>query len=270
MGRSKACLEWHGSTLLRRIAGVAGRGCGGPAVVAVAPGQELPWLPAHVTVVRDPVEGCGPLQGIAGGLDAARQLDADGAVVVSVDLPLLHVAFVARLAALLREDPESDVVLPVLGGFRQPLAAAYRTSLAARAQALCADGPAKPGRLFSASRVREVAATTLLADRRLALLDPELESVTNVNDPDAYAAVRARPAPAVRVRCFGAVALGSSAQTGWAEVAAATVGVAAESVGVAMDGHVAAAIDGDHVSTDPSEPLCGGEEVAFISADAGG
>jgi molybdopterin-guanine dinucleotide biosynthesis protein A len=36
----------------------------------VRPGQLLPALPAGVAVVQDPVEGLGPMQGIAAGLAA--------------------------------------------------------------------------------------------------------------------------------------------------------------------------------------------------------
>src|ERR687897_869016 len=42
MGRPKATLDWHGSTLLRRAAGIVGRAVDGPVVVVRAAGQELP------------------------------------------------------------------------------------------------------------------------------------------------------------------------------------------------------------------------------------
>ncbi|MGQ0577248.1 MAG: NTP transferase domain-containing protein, partial [Pseudonocardia sp.] len=71
MGSPKAALEWHGSTLLARAAGVLARVVDGPVVVVAAPGQELPALPAGVEVARDPVGGRGPVPGIAAGLGAA-------------------------------------------------------------------------------------------------------------------------------------------------------------------------------------------------------
>ena len=56
MGTPKADLEWHGSTLLRRVTGIVARGAGGPIVVVRAPGQQLPALPKGV--VQGPsVEG---------------------------------------------------------------------------------------------------------------------------------------------------------------------------------------------------------------------
>src|SRR3954453_4940984 len=91
VGRPKAALEWHGSTLLRRVTGLVARAVDGPVIVVRAPGQDLPAL-AGVEVVEDPREGEGPLQGIAAGL---RALDgrADIAFVAAVDLPLLDPAF---------------------------------------------------------------------------------------------------------------------------------------------------------------------------------
>ncbi len=70
MGTPKAALEWHGTTLLRRTTAVLARTVSGPVIVVRAPGQPLPDLPCDVRIVEDPVEGVGPLQGIAAGLSA--------------------------------------------------------------------------------------------------------------------------------------------------------------------------------------------------------
>src|SRR3954453_15599063 len=63
MGTSKAALEWHGSTLLSRTVSVLAEVVDGPLVVVTSPGQDLPALPPTVTVVEDPIEGLGPMQG---------------------------------------------------------------------------------------------------------------------------------------------------------------------------------------------------------------
>src|SRR5262249_492349 len=102
MGTPKAALEWHGSTLLRRTAGILGRGTGGPVVVVRAREQELPGLPDDVIVADDPREGKGPVQGIAAGLGALRGL-ADRAFVSSTDMPFLHPAFVRRVLRALED-----------------------------------------------------------------------------------------------------------------------------------------------------------------------
>src|SRR5689334_4027760 len=128
MGTAKAALEWHGSTLLRRTVGIVGRAAGGAVVVVRAAGQDLPGLPQGTMVVDDPREGKGPVQGIAAGLAAIAGL-AEAAFVCSTDMPFLHPAFVRRVLRVVREDG-ADVCLPIARGYPQPLAAAYRTSLA--------------------------------------------------------------------------------------------------------------------------------------------
>src|SRR6266702_4597539 len=93
MGTPKAALEWHGSTLLWRTAGILARATGGPVVVVRAPGQELPALPPGTEVVPDPREGLGPLQGIAAGLAA---LSGRAAAAYRVALAPLAAGLVAR------------------------------------------------------------------------------------------------------------------------------------------------------------------------------
>lgn len=192
MGERKADLEWHGSTLLRRTTGVLAQAGAEPLFVVVAPGQAHPDAGPGVSVVEDAREGLGPLQGLAVGLAAAAG-HAPWAFVCATDLPFLQRAFVARVLAAVADDV--DVVLPRARGHRQPLAAAYRTSLAPRVEGLVAAGRLRIASLFEACRVAELDEDTLLADGGLAAADPALESVVNVNTPAEYAAARARPVP---------------------------------------------------------------------------
>lgn len=264
MGTSKAALEWHGSTLLYRTAALLGRTLGGPVIVVAAPDQELPDLPRAVRVVHDPVAGLGPLQGIAAGLSATADV-APLAFVCSTDLPFLHPAFVRRVLAGM---DDVDAALPHALGHRQPLAAGYRTALGLLATELVAEGGRRPGQLFERCRVRQLTDADLLADPALARHDPDLDSVLNVNEPDAYAAARARPGPQIEVERYGALARGGNTRT--ATVNAATLGEAAEAVELTLGLHVVAALNGDRISTDLRLPLAAGDVVAFLSADAGG
>ena len=271
MGNPKAALEWHGSTLLRRTTGVLHRAGLSPVVVVRAPGQELPDLAPWVRVAEDPQEGLGPLQGIAVGLAAVAAAGAASAFVCSTDLPFLHPAFVTRVLAPLRDATATgpDVVLPVARGFPQPLAAAYRTQLAEAVAALVAVRRLRPAFLFDEVSVLQLDDAALLADPALALADPALDSVLNVNEPVDYDEARARPAPAVSVECFGVLATGPAGR-GSHEHRAATVGLAARAVGLELDGHVLAAVNGDQTGRDPDLPLVAGDRVSFVSADAGG
>ena len=246
MGTPKAWLDWHGTPLLRRVVGLVARGAGGPVVVVRAPGQELPALPAGVRVVEDAAEGNGPLQGLLAGLSA---VDADVAFAASTDVPFLHPRFVA---AVCRAAEGADAAVPFVGGYRQPLAAAYRRALVPLVEALVAEEKLKPAFLFER------------CDTRWLEELPHPESVRNLNAPEDYAAAHAEPAPCVRVRCFGPL------RRAPADVRAATLGAAAAAAGVSLDGHVIAALNGDQIARDPDEPLAEGDEVAFMAADAGG
>ena len=266
MGTPKAALEWHGSTLLHRTAAIVTRATGGPVVVVRASGQELPELPTAVTVVDDPREGKGPVQGIAAGL-AALVGRADAAFITSTDLPFLHPAFINTVLRALEDGP--DVALPVARGYQQPLAAAYRTSLAGLAERLVKEERLRPAFLFQECTVTRLDDATLLADPVLKERDPDLDSVLNVNTPDEYQAARQRPAPEVTVQLFGALAK-SGRPGGPHQVRAATVQGAADAAGLPFDRHVTAALNGDQITRDPATPLAQGDIVFFMSADAGG
>jgi molybdopterin-guanine dinucleotide biosynthesis protein A len=268
MGRPKSGLEWHGSTLLRRTAGIVARATSGPVVVVRAPGQDLPELPEGILVADDPREGKGPLQGIAAGL-AALNGHAEVAFVCSTDMPFLHPAFIRRVLGILEEGEGTDVALPVARGYKQPLAAGYRVSLAESAERLVKEDRLRPAFLFEECRVRMLDDAALKQDPVLAALDPDLDSVLNVNTPADYAAARARPAPAVTVQLFGTVAKGGDSG-GPHLVRAATVGAAADAVAVVFDRHVTAALNGDQITRDRTTPLAAGDTVFFLSADAGG
>jgi molybdopterin-guanine dinucleotide biosynthesis protein A len=266
MGRPKANLEWHGSTLLHRVTGIVGRAVDGPVVVVRAADQELPELPPGVRVVDDAAEGRGPLQGLAAGL-AAVAGEVELAYVSSTDVPLLHPAFVTAVVRA-AAGPDVDVALPIVHGFRHPLAAAYRTSLVDSVERLIAEDRMRPAFLFEQCRVRELSEDDLLRDRDLAEADPELLSVLNVNEPDDYERARARAAPSVTVRRYGTLATNLGREP--VAIRAATLAAAATAAGLALDRHVVAALNGDQITRHPELPLAGGDEIAFLAADAGG
>jgi molybdenum cofactor guanylyltransferase len=268
MGTPKAALEWHGTTLLHRTTGVVARATGGPVVVVRAPGQELPALPKGISVVDDPREGKGPIQGIAAGLAALRGR-ADIAFVSSTDMPFLHPAFIRRVLRVLGDSESTDVALPVARGFKQPLAAAYRVSLADTAERLVKEDRLRPAFLFDECTVEQLDDDALRKDPVLAALDPDLDSVVNVNTPAEFQAALARLAPEVTIQLFGTLAK-AGGTSGPHAVRAATVGAAADALGLVLDRHVTAALNGDQITRDGETPLVTGDTVFFLSADAGG
>lgn len=257
MGSPKANLDWHGSTLLRRVTGIIARCVDGPVVVVSAAGQQLPELDPAVEVVEDAREYRGPLQGLAGGLEA---VDGRAAVayVSSTDLPLLHPAFVRRVVSSLSD--RWDVVLPEVGGHRQPLAAAYRTELLGLVQELVAADRLRPAFLFERCRVLTLSDRQLSGDPELALLDPSLDSLSNLNEPADYQRALALAAPEVSVQRLGTLQTARA----W------SLGELAAAIGFAPDDPLRAAVNGDPPSSDRQLPLAAGDTVAFMAADEAG
>ena len=215
-------------------------------------------------MVDDPRDGQGPVQGLAAGLGALLDR-ADAAFVSSTDMPFLHPAFVRRVLRAVAEG--ADVGLPVARGYPQPLAAAYRTKLASTADRLVQADRLRPAFLFEECVVSRLDEAALRDDPVLAALDPGLDSVVNINEPDEYRTARSQPGPEITVQRFGVLANGHRAPE---TVRAATVAEAAAAVGVDFGGHVTAALNGDQITRDGQTPLATGDTVFFLSADAGG
>lgn len=193
MGSPKATLPWGATTLLAHVCAQVAEAVDGPLVVVRAPGQQLPELPAGVLVAEDAREGGGPLVGILAGLVVLAE-QADAAYVSAVDMPRLRPAFVRRVLQGL--DDAADVALPEAHGHRHPLAAAYRTALAGPLAAIVEAGGTRPAELYAVVRTRVIGPAWLLDDPALRADDPALDSLLNVNDPEAYAAAHAAAFPA--------------------------------------------------------------------------
>jgi molybdopterin-guanine dinucleotide biosynthesis protein A len=178
MGRPKAWLPFGPEVLLQRVVRRV-REAAGPVVVVAAPGQELPALPEGVTIVRDAIEGRGPLQGLAAGL-AALPESVELAFASATDVPFLEPAWVGRLAELISDH---DLAIPFVGGYHHPLAALYR-----RAAVLSA-----VERLLGADRLRpyflvEAVKSRIVWEDELRGVDPTLWTLQNLNTPEDYAA----------------------------------------------------------------------------------
>jgi molybdopterin-guanine dinucleotide biosynthesis protein A len=179
---------------------------------------------------------------------------------------LLHPGFVRYVLRRLGDDV--DVVLPEIGGYRQPLSAAYRVDLLATVDELIAADKMKPAFLFERCRVLHLSGEAMLADPALAALDPRLESVSNLNEPADYRRAQELPAPEIQVRRFGPLARPDTPRL--QAVRAWSLGDAAAAVGLTLDEYVVAALNGDQITRDPHLPLAAGDAVAFMVADAGG
>jgi molybdopterin-guanine dinucleotide biosynthesis protein A len=179
MGRPKAWLPFGGELMLPRVVRLLGEAAA-PLVVVAAPGQDVPTLPADVTVVRDDEKGRGPLQGLAAGLRALEGR-ADAAYASSCDVPFLRPAFVRRLIDLLGDH---HICVPRVGDYHHPLAAVYRVGVVEAVERLLGENRLRPVFLFDAVPTRVVEAA------ELADVDPTFQTLRNLNTPEEYDAAR--------------------------------------------------------------------------------
>ena len=185
MGRPKAWLPVGGETMLQRVVRVVGEVVS-PVVVVAAPGQMVPELPAGVRVVRDEVAGRGPLGGLAAGLAALRG-ECDRVYLSGCDVPLLRGEFVARVVS--REATPSALgvasrlTMPLVAGRLHPLAAVYPLTVLPVVSAQLEAGD------FRMTRLAELVPTRFLSEADFADVDPQLESLRNVNTSEEYEAV---------------------------------------------------------------------------------
>lgn len=176
MGQSKAWLRLGPETMLQRVVRLL-EPVSDRIVVVAAEAQELPELPSHVRIARDPVPAGGPLEALKAGLEALED-SADWVYLTGTDAPFFQPGWVRRLA----EQAEGhDLVLPVEHDRMHPLAALYRarpTRLAVGA--MLVEGERRLSGLEARLNTRKVEVETMRA------VDPGLKTLRNLNTPEDY------------------------------------------------------------------------------------
>lgn len=175
MGSDKANLDFDGVTMLNRVIQVIMDVT--PDVTVVAkPGQTLQSLPSDIKVIWDRHPDRGPVEGIASGLEANGEYEI--AFVTSCDVPLLKASYIEFLidslsgfdAATVRKDQ-----------FLNPLGASYRIAPAQKAiRDLISKGNWRATNLLESMRTRVIELS------ELAEIDPEAESLLNINTPTQF------------------------------------------------------------------------------------
>ena len=169
LGRDKATCAAAGRPLLHWTA-LAAAEATDDIVVVRREDQEFPPAPgAPWREVCDRRSERGPLAGLEAALERVAH---DTAVLVACDMPLVRAEVLAAVADAAQE---VEIAMPVVGGYAQPLLAAYRRSVAGHVRALLDEGE---GRLRALLPLVEHA---LIAEEDLRRRDPQLESLTNVN-----------------------------------------------------------------------------------------
>jgi molybdopterin-guanine dinucleotide biosynthesis protein A len=177
MGRPKAWLPIGSGTFLTRIVRTMSDVLN-PIIVVAGREQDLPDLPAHVTIVRDERDFAGPLAGLAVGL-RAMQSQVDRVFVTGVDTPFVSASFIRRVVMFL-DDPKLDVAVPKIEDQFHPLAAAYRASILSKIESELDGGQRSIRAALAKWNVRDLNRDDLID------ADPRLQSLININTPEDY------------------------------------------------------------------------------------
>ncbi|WP_010585213.1 molybdenum cofactor guanylyltransferase [Schlesneria paludicola] len=177
MGRDKATLPFGPELMLQRVVRLVSERINPRLVVVVAAAnQQLPVLPANVTVAFDSQPKRGPLEGLATGLRAMPQ-DVHAVYATSCDTPLLKSDFIERMFTCLNT---YDIAVPADGTHDHPLAAVYRPRVLSAIERLINSGRLKARLLFDEVPTRKV------STEELREVDPTLQTLMNVNHVEDY------------------------------------------------------------------------------------
>lgn len=169
LGNDKAFVKFEGVPIIERILSVLGtlfRKC---IIVANTPEK---FADLGCRLVADVYREVGPLGGLQAGLTAS---DSELNLVTACDMPLIKPEVVKYLISIKGE----DAVVPVIGGFPEPLLAVYSTRCLPVIEKMIRNGQYKISRLY------DKVATKFIDEKELREIDPELLSFCNINTLDA-------------------------------------------------------------------------------------
>ena len=196
MGQDKRFLPLDGETLLARTLR-KGRAAGFHSIVLAAEGtrEDLTTLAAEygAMLVADEIPAQGPAAAIGAGLPAA---ETEWSLVLSGDMPFYDFELVRTLLPYANGD--TQVILPTLSGYWQPLAALYRRDAGAVFGTAIARGDRKLGVILRGLAVCEVPLTV------------DVGLFFNVNTPAAYRLALGRLANEQRTKPILSVAAPAS------------------------------------------------------------
>ena len=179
MGCDKATLPFGTELMLQRVVRLIGDVVPSRQIAIVAaPGQYLPQLPNQIRVSYDLHAGRGPLEGMSAGLNVLLD-QVDAAFVTACDTPFLVPSFVTRMFELLEH---YDVAVPCESKRLHPLAAVYRPKVLNSIQQLLQGNQLRVQSLFDKVKTRFVDV------ENLQVVDPQLQTLMNLNSPDDYQA----------------------------------------------------------------------------------
>ena len=169
MGRDKALIDYQGRPIIAHVVDTLHALSND--IVIVSNRSDL-YSPFGARVVPDYDPPCGPLGGIAAGLQA---ITTDLAIVVACDMPFLNVNL---LRWLIDRAEGYDAVVPQSGAEYEPLHAIYRRDCYHPIVLRIERGERRVISFFADVRLRPVSEAEWRA------LDPDGHSLVNLNTPD--------------------------------------------------------------------------------------
>ncbi len=169
MGHPKHLLTTPGGTLVEHIAERLSPLFAETLLV----GRSGDGVPAGLRFVEDLRPERSPLVGIYSGLCAAT---TEACLVIGCDMPFVMPELVSKLLGSMGE---SDVTVPIVNGFYEPLLAIYRTSVAC----MSAVDRALNEKRFKVTSFYPDVAVQEIPESALRQVDPDLRSFTNINTP---------------------------------------------------------------------------------------
>jgi molybdopterin-guanine dinucleotide biosynthesis protein A/molybdopterin converting factor small subunit len=282
MGTPKALLRFDNVPIIVHIVSTLQR-LSAEVVVVAAPGQELPAMP--VTLVRDGMAHQGPVGGLCYGLAAAT---TDVCFVTSCDSAFLNRRLIEDLVSRISDH---DVVVPQWQGRLQPLHAVYRRSVLPLLETQLVRGELRPIYLFEKVR------TLTVSEDEIRRIDPDGSSFFNMNTPEDYAEALKRWSEPRResgesdsicctIELFGAARLTAKTRnlalvlpsgatfaqlfTALAEKLPILVGRVISPDRTRLISGYACNVNGLDFIRSPTAPVNAGDNIAIVSADAGG
>jgi molybdopterin-guanine dinucleotide biosynthesis protein A len=168
MGRDKALIDFQGKPLIAHVIDTL-RTLAQDVVVVSNRSDSYDPLGARMAADYDPP--CGPLGGIAAGLQA---VDSELAIVVACDMPFLNVAL---LRWLIDQAAGYDAVVPQTGGEYEPLHAIYRRTCYDPIVRRIEQGDRRVISFFADVRLRAI------EEAAWRTIDPTGRSLVNLNTP---------------------------------------------------------------------------------------
>lgn len=181
LGINKSELQLHGRTFLAILAEAVSQ-YADPVVLVGRVETERHHFSAPVQIRADELPDRGPLEGIRVGL-AALSAVCEAAFVTSCDVPLLRPEIIPWLAA---QRQGREAAIPVQDQRVYGLTAVYRTDLHPRLAQRIAAGQLRVSDLATALDCQRIPVAGLRQ------LDPNLDSLMNINSADDYQALLER------------------------------------------------------------------------------